>query len=225
MALSADVRYAEVHIVDFELGQVHSFQVTKESEPGYETRVATPISSPTHFIEATYQISRMIKEQRAKGAKWDRNFNTMSKEVYIPASVATTSSQVKDLIINQAVANYLRFELISSFWEKMQLSWGIIISKITYKITAKFTDGSTADYHIGTLVGSADPFKLQRDSIKDNTGKLINSQNSSSDWVDHGASWERRNIGIRMTKKCVNTSISTSDGSIFRNRVCWSVLL
>jgi hypothetical protein len=225
-ALNSTPRNDIVHVVNFKAGVVKSFKVEHEFEPGFEIHMARPTTTPYEIEDATREISYVVKSVIQNGGKFNKYTNILTDTVDIPGSIAGTSSDVKDYLNSQAVSNYLRLKLVADFWDKFDKAWEKVIEKITFKVEAKFADGSTAIYSLGPIFFSDHPFILEHNSIKDSNGNLIsNSTTSAGGNVSYGSTISSGGGGGGgfggISRQCRGYTITSSSGSSWSGSACW----
>lgn len=83
-ALKVMPRNGIVHLLDAQAGQVVSYEVIHEYEPGTHTRYVDRIASPSELIAASQALGQFINRTLASGGTFDTYRNTLTQTVDIP---------------------------------------------------------------------------------------------------------------------------------------------
>jgi hypothetical protein len=226
IALKSQRYFGKVHVVDLTTGQVKTFDVEHETEPGFEFDRATSISTDSETRAAAQAVNNLINAAKAKGGTFDKVRSILTETVSIPKEIASTSTDVRDYLISQNVSQHLREKLLQSFWQKFSAAWQKVVQKILFKVQAKFEDGSIAIYTIGPIFFSDHPFVLERDSLKDANGNPVSSSGSAGSGSSEDIGYEDTflNSGLQaFTLLCRSYTTTSSDGGSWGGINCWYV--
>ncbi len=225
IALRSSVSNDEkIHIVDFKNGTVKSFEVIHEYEDDFHFQRAHSIYTPVDIQTAATEVSRIISDTVSSGGSYNDLSNILTKKITIPSHIATSSSQLRDIVTNQAVANHLRLRLAANLAQQLRRGWEKIFQKLTLKVEVKFIDDSTATYSLGYIYFSRDPFLLDKNSLKDSNGNNISlnsggAGSSRGNYISYGSTYSNGSFGgVRL--KCQNYTVTDSQGGYTRGRTC-----
>jgi hypothetical protein len=229
-ALQSKTYPGTVHVVDFTTGVTKSFRVEHDYEPGFEFHTATPITPPSEIANAARTVNELVSDVIANGGTYNKASNILTRTVLIPSSIASTSTDVRDIFIREEVSEHLRKRYARTLLSQLQVAWQAVVQKIIFQVNAKFADGSTATYVFNSLYVSTGAFLLNWDTIRDKDGKpaLNDGVGGAGSGVDGGESYSfgdsySGGTTQRLALQCRSYTITTSGGYGWSGSNCWFV--
>lgn len=216
----------KVVVANLDSGLVYAYEVETESEPGYEFHWAAPTNVPVKAQEATDTIVSWFNQMdQEAGKKIDRNNPFIP--IQIPGSIngvetGDAQSVITNISSSDAVSNYLRHKTIKTLMDLLSAQFKMIVLKLNLTVTAKFIDGSTAEWILVNPLESKQPYRYVDGTAKDKNNNPINDiASGSAGWGGH-ISWSNYGSGggTSYTSICKTYTIRYSFGGLGTGSVC-----
>lgn len=177
------------HVVDIQNGTVDSYYVEHSYEPGFNYSIASPVASPTDLVAAVQEVHAFVHESVNRDAIYDVATNTLTSTYRVPASRATSASQLlNDYALSQKISNDLRLMFLSNFYSKFGAAWSAVILKMNIVVNVVFVDGSSAVYKLGPIFNSDHPYVLVFSSITGPNGQPLQTGSGGGEYAIIGTS-------------------------------------